>query len=174
MGIGIQVPYYWHDYNFYYGELGEPIPINFPLHIHKHFMLEPGGFVYKDREKDASDDSSRDFERRRVQMGIFSVARRQKTNFYGGFRIIYEHVRSVDYNTWNEGEDREETWETFLVPTIGGEYLFSDFFSFGGELGVKYLLASNSVDSDGSWWDTEVHYETVSKVYVRFYLPVKK
>ncbi len=167
VGIGIQVPYYWSDIYYF----GEQIPLYFPIQLGDRFMIEPALFFYKDKDKNP--DYTYVYEVVKLEIGLFGVLERARTHFYGGIRLTRNHRKSVRTYEDPLHDDKFQYWETLLTPTFGGEYFFSEIFSLGGELGVKYLLDSKTEDDD-DWYTThEEDQSTVTKVFMRFYFPGK-
>jgi len=74
------------------------------------------------------------------------------TNFYYGidFGVILSS-ESREYNDpFVESRDESKT-DFFIGPAVGGEYMFSDNFSLGGEIQINYIsIGSFDGDSDES------------------------
>ena len=165
VGIGIQVPFYWMD-RYYFGEA---IPLYFPIHLGDRFMIEPAIYFHRDQDKRSS--YTYIYEMNKLEIGLFSVIERARTHLYGGFRLTRTHSSAERIYDDSEDNVKSQFWDTFLTPTFGGEYFFSETFSLGGELGVQYLLESKTEDDDDYYNTNEEYHDTVSKLFIRFYLP---
>ena len=89
--------------------------------------------------------------------------------FYGGF---FKTFTSLDLDAQDEGDEFEEEFTKEVnspfgfIPAFGVEYYFSDNFSVGGEVGLRFTFAKGSFDwASGS--KTELSYSTITK-YIGF------
>ena len=128
-----------------------------------NFRFEPEVGYYKITEKE-SDLTSKSLS---FGIGALGMYQRNKVNIYGGLRFEYT-VSTSEYTSTTTGNQTAENKGTTIGPVVGAEYLFSQHFSIGGEIGGKYssLKTTNSQYSD----DSEASYIlTQTGLFLRFY-----
>lgn len=104
-----------------------------------------------------------------VGTGVYGMFQKGRTNFYGGLKFEYANI-SNEYIDWNTNDKMTEKVNRITVgPTIGAEYFFGRHFSFGGEIGLKYMSLTSK---DSQYGDSEVNQSyltTDSGLLLRFY-----
>lgn len=136
VGLGISLgkevvayAYYpWWLRYYYWGAPSIDFPsIYIPIMVSPKFRLEPEiGIWWLSR----SGYSNTIF---RISWGMFSVERKEKTNLYRGLRF---GVILRDGDT--------STTALFMGPALGGEYLFSNYFSLGGEAQLNFTYCTDA------------------------------
>ena len=117
----------------------------------QNFRLEPnfGYFsvsIDEDREYDNGDTRTQEFKSSNFRVGavIAYATAIASLNLYYGINIGIILSSASGEVTWrgsitaSESEDASKT-DFFVGPAIGGEYMFSDNFSLGGEIQVNYI-----------------------------------
>ncbi len=73
--------------------------------------------------------------------GVFKMKQVSKTNIYYGVRLSYMRIK--------ESNGFDYTFSTLgFGPGLGVEYFFSSHFSIGGEIGLRFMTASEDEYSD--------------------------
>ncbi|MEN8122387.1 MAG: outer membrane beta-barrel protein [Bacteroidota bacterium] len=130
-----------------------------------HFRLEPEiGFNYLNNKEEELKDKSI-----HVGIGVFGMFQKGKTNFYGGIKFEYANI-SNEYNDWNTGAKQTTKMKRLTIgPAIGAEFFFGEHFSFGGEIGLKYM----NLKSENNQFNVEDikqdYITTDSGLLLRFY-----
>ncbi|MEN8122282.1 MAG: outer membrane beta-barrel protein [Bacteroidota bacterium] len=129
------------------------------------FRIEPEiGFNYLN-------DKESELKAKSVHFGVggFTMYQKGKTNIYLGFRFEYANISNEYYN-WNTGGKlKEKTNRLSIGPAIGAEFFFGDHFSFGGEIGLKYMSLETNDSQSGSDYKKQEHITTDSGLLLRFY-----
>lgn len=117
------------------------VPVNkvvFTISPVKNFRLEPeiGFSSFNDRTNDLG------YKSLNIGIGGFGMYQVGKTNFYGGLRFEHagmsnEYVQSASTGRIIKGT--EKTSRVEIGPALGAEYFFGSHFSFGGEIGLRYM-----------------------------------
>jgi hypothetical protein len=131
-----------------------------------NFRLEPEiGFNYLNDKESELKDKSLNFG-----IGGYGMFQKGKTNIYGGLKFEYANISS-EYNDWNTGAKQTEKINRLSVgPAIGAEFFLGEHFSFGGEIGIKYMNLKSKDSQYGDDSDMEQDYITTdSGLLVRFY-----
>ena len=117
----------------------------------KNFRLEPnfGYFsvsIDEDRKYDNGDTRTQEFKSSNFRVGAviaYATAIASMKLYYGiNIGIILSSASSDDTRTgtFPESESNEASKTDFFVgPAIGGEYMFSENFSLGGEIQINYI-----------------------------------
>ena len=130
-----------------------------------NFRWEPEiGFNYlNDKESELKDKS--------IHFGIggFGMYQKGKTNIYGGLRFEYANI-SDEYNDWNSGDKQIAKINRLTIgPAIGAEFFFGEHFSFGGEIGLKYVSFKTSGYQSDNQNIKSNYITTDSGLLLRFY-----
>lgn len=145
-------------------ELTPANKIVFTITPNKNFRIEPElGFLHhKDKDAELVDKSIH------FGTGIYGMLQKGKTNIYGGIKCEYVKITN-EYEDWNTGEKHTiETKRSSIGPTIGVEYFFGKHFSFGGELGLKFMFLNSNDDRIDE--ESKQNYSTTdSGLLIRFY-----
>ncbi len=129
-----------------------------------NFRLEPeiGFNNLNNKESELKDKSVH------VGIGGYGMFQKGKTNFYGGLKFEYANI-STEYTDWNSDKQTDKIKRFTLGPAIGAEFFFGKHFSFGGEIGIKFMNLK-SKDSQNNDWDHKQNYITTdSGLLLRFY-----
>ena len=97
-------------------------------------------------------------------LGVFGQFQKANTNIYVGGRFGYDFIKYDSYN----GMETVTVKSTRISvgPIAGVEHFFSPHFSFGGELGLRYIMLRDDRSDD----DSEPNvFMTESGLFVRFY-----
>jgi len=95
----------------------------------------------------------------------------ESMNFYYGlvFGALFTSSSSENNYPGSTNNDESKT-DFFIGPAVGGEYMFNDHFSFGGEINVNYI-SIGQYDSDNSDYDiSQSAISTRGIIYVRWYV----
>ncbi|TLX76185.1 porin family protein [Labilibacter sediminis] len=140
--------------------------IVFTITPNNNFRLEPEiGFTQqKDKETDLKAKSTQ------VGIGAYGMLQKGKANFYGGLKLEHASISS-EYIHWDTDFKETEKLKRLAVgPVVGVEYFFGEHFSFGGEVGLKFM----DIESTDSQYNEDVnsnvsYVTTESGLLVRFY-----
>ena len=91
----------------------------------------------------------------------------ESMNFYYGidFGFIFSN-RNYTSSSSDESDSKSKT-DFFIGPAIGGEYLFIEHFSFGGEINLNYIsMGQYDSEMDISSWAMS----TRGLIYLRWYV----
>ncbi len=126
------------------------------------FRIEPEiGFVYFTQKY--WDDFNISVTGIQLGVGMFGMYQIEKTNIYYGGRFNYGRIKESSDAEWFESE----TYSVFSVgPALGVEYYFSNHFSIGGEISIKYKTFSE--DDYVDFFDEQV-ISTNTGLMLRFY-----
>lgn len=150
------------------GENFEPLspvlPVDFAnfsvIILSKNFRFEPtfGYYSYSHTSSSGSESSSSNF---RLGAVLAYANSKASMNYYYGIDI-----GAILSSQSSSSTDRSKT-DFYIGPAIGGEYMFSDNFSLGGEIQVNYIKLGNfDEDSDAS---TSL-VSTRGKIILRWYV----
>ena len=122
----------------------------------ENFRFEPtfGYFSTSSSSTSSSSGYTTDSKSSNLRLGtVLAYANSMESmNFYYGidFGVILSS-ESRDYtDPFIESRDESKT-DIFIGPAVGGEYMFSDNFSLGGEIQINYIsIGSFDGDSDES------------------------
>ena len=186
-GLGVSIV---DIYDFLSGAGYYATPLNpniiIPIFFSSGLKIEPSfGFIsYKNEIKSESQFSNqtRTNTQRNIQfaVGVFPLTKKDKFILYYGAHIGYIITSSESQmvTKFNDGSvDRDDDVVKgngyFFAPAIGGEYFFSDNFSIGGEIQLKYstVRQKERADEDTEYPDEEFSDRTSfrSLFIVRFY-----
>ncbi len=90
-------------------------------------------------------------------LGLFGMYQIEQTNIYYGVRTGFSFI-SMDDVYYDDDMTRFE-----IGPAVGAEYFFSNYFSIGGEISIRY----SSIDSGMS--ENETMMATNTGLLLRFY-----
>ncbi|MBI4647604.1 MAG: hypothetical protein HY738_13710 [Bacteroidia bacterium] len=127
-----------------------------PLTLHKNFRLEPEFSFFSLTRKfnvpitititERYKHISKQFA---VGGGIVPMVQLKRANITFGFRFIYHKYNFEEFKN-NDFIYRYEISAFNLAPFIGGEYLFGDHFSLGGEADFCFSIDGKSEEKVGS------------------------
>jgi hypothetical protein len=186
-GLGVTIV---DIYDYFSGTGYYATPLNpniiIPIFFSSGLKIEPNfGFIsYKNEIKNNSQTSNqtRTNIQRNVQfaVGIFPYTTKGKFILYYGAHIGYiitssenQWITKFNDGTVDRNDDVIKGNGYFFAPAIGGEYFFSDNFSIGGEVQLKYssVKQKERADEDTEYPDEEYSNRTSfrSLFIVRFY-----
>ena len=153
-----------------------------PINLTSRFRLEPevGGYRTSSTVTEFFGSASLDRKRMnsllRIGTGAFGLVTKEKFTLYYGGRVAYLRYRqSSQTGSFPESFTYPSIPAFSVAPTVGGEYFFSDYLSFGGEVQVTFISwsadsvprTSASIPSSISGTQTSTH----GALVLRFYLP---
>jgi hypothetical protein len=140
--------------------------IIFTITPSNNIRIEPeiGFSFYNDKENKLKDKTIH------LGLGGFGMYQKGKTNIYGGLRFEYSKFTN-EFNNWEtDATETEETNGIGIGPAIGVEYFFSQHFSIGGEIGIKFMNYNTTNSQYTSEEDSkESLLKTDSGLLLRFY-----
>lgn len=141
--------------------------IVFTVNTSNRFRMEPeiGVRFGKDDESGTRSSSIS------LGLGLLGMWQRSKVNFYGGFRFEYGGSSSTTEGNSGDGPTNKAT-RLGLGPALGAEYFLGENFSFGGEVGLKYVSMETSQDPESEYFiGGKSHFiATETGLFVRLYL----
>ena len=139
----------------------------------KNFLFEPNFGYYSTSWSytSSSSDNSQEYKTSNLRLGtvLAYVNTNESLNYYYGIDlgvILASESSESNYNGNSETTDKSKT-DFFIGPAIGGEYMFSNNFSLGGEIQVNYISFGNFND------DSDVSTSAISsrgKIILRWYV----
>lgn len=162
-----------------YGVLAPSTLISLVITPHKNFRVEPEIGYYSSKVYDISLKEDLADKSLHLGLGIYGMINKGATNIYLGFRAatvkFTEEFVNFDFPTTppfvlTTSKDELVSKQLLVGIVIGGEYLFSNHFSFGGEIGFKRsTYHSNTETGHNHNEDTTTYLLTDSGLFVRFY-----
>lgn len=138
----------------------------------KNFLFEPT-FGYSSTSHSYTSLSERKHERNfsnlRLGTVLAYVNTNESLNYYYGIDlgvILTSVSNESSYLGNTETSDQSKT-DFFIGPAIGGEYMFSNNFSLGGEIQVNYISFGNFGDNSD---DSISAISTRGKIILRWYV----
>jgi len=103
-------------------------------------------------------------------IGTFYQFNRNRTYLYTGIILELSNHKTVYYNMWPEEDDIRVARSYILGPAFGAEYFFSEHFSLGGEIGLKYIAyrSKNDPDDDDPYKEKRIITDTGIKLRIYF------
>ena len=138
----------------------------------KNFLFEPTfGYYSTSRSYTSSDENSQESKTSNLRLGtvLAYVNTNESLNYYYGIDlgvILTSESNESNYLGSTQTSDKSKT-DFFIGPAIGGEYMFSNNFSLGGEIQVNYISFGNFND------DSDVSTSAISsrgKIILRWYV----
>ena len=127
----------------------------------KHFRIEPEiGIISVKAEDD--DHPTTGFT---LGSGFYGMFNRNKVNFYTGLHLNYSRIKDYSYSG-------DELALSFIKvgPVLGAEYYFSENFSFGGQVALKFAFFNVKSDSDYTDDNQNTNYlMSETGLFVRFF-----
>jgi hypothetical protein len=166
---------------FVYGGIQELSVITLPVEFvdlsvtirSKNFLFEPT-FGYSSTSRSytsSSSDYSSDLNTSNLRLGtvLAYVNTNESLNYYYGIDLgVFLNSESLEINDNGITETRDKSKTDFFIgPAIGGEYMFSNNFSLGGEIQVNYIWIGNFND------DSNISSSAISsrgKIIIRWYV----
>ena len=173
-GLGLHMEQYkLSDMNTYtVGNFLNAAPANkiiMTINFNDNFRIEPQfGINWMNNKEENTKEKALFFS-----IGAFGMIQKYKTNFYGGVRFGYDTFfhEYPDIEEFDTGGQDERTFSRYIInPTIGVEYFVFKHFSFGGEIGLKYINVNRETDSSSLIENMNTdHFMTYSGLLLRFY-----
>ena len=134
----------------------------------KNFRFEPtlGYFNFSSTSSSGSESKFSNFRLGTVLAYATAIA---SLNVYYGIDIGVI-LSSESFNSSSPGSTSTDNSKTdfFIGPAIGGEYMFSDNFSLGGEIQINYISVGNfDDDSDASTTGVSSRGKIILRWYVK-------
>ncbi|MCX6223652.1 MAG: outer membrane beta-barrel protein [Bacteroidia bacterium] len=132
----------------------------------RSFRLEPelGLRFAKDQNSDNSSNC--------VYMGLGALGmfQRNNLNLYAGLRFEYGMI-NVNSKDYNGAKRTDETNRVTLGPVLGAEYYLGENFTFGGEVGFRYVSIGSTVSPKPTGYEDSKtsNFSTDTGLFVRFY-----
>jgi hypothetical protein len=113
--------------------------ILFIINPTQHFRIEPNiGFIFS-----LYRDGGYRSRTTNWGLGTYGMFQRGETNFYGGIKLDYAKITNEYLHLQTENWIISNVIKSFAVgPVVGAEFFFGEHFSFGGELGLKYMISN--------------------------------
>jgi hypothetical protein len=107
-------------------------------------------------------------------LGLFGMTQRNRLNIYGGARLEAATIKWEDKVYTGSGPytiQKTKAQRYSLSPVVGGEYFLADNFTFGGEVGLKFMAYKTVVTPSSSYnnEDDQTALTTETGLFVRFY-----
>jgi hypothetical protein len=140
----------------------------------KNFRFEPtlGYFSFSSSSTSSSSGYTSESSFSNVRLGAIVAYATSKgsMNFYYGIDIgvILSSQSSSSSAPGSMSTDESKT-DFFVGPAIGGEYMFSDNFSLGGEIQINYI-SIGEFDGDSQTDRSESAISSRGKIVLRWYL----
>jgi hypothetical protein len=112
-----------------------------------NFRIEPEIGFFRAKSKDESYESSS--SNIRFGIGLFHIKSFRKSKIHIGGRVGIIHM-SLSYESPYIGSNDSSKDDYFMGFATGGEYLFNEYISLGGEAQVNYIKLGNYDDDDNS------------------------
>ena len=139
----------------------------------KNFLFEPtfGYYSTTSSYTYSSSDNREEINTSNLRLGtvLAYVNTNESLNYYFGIDlgvVLTSHSSESNYFGSTESTDKSKT-DFFIGPAIGGEYMFSNNFSLGGEIQVNYISFGNF--NDDSDFSTSA-ISTRGKIIIRWYV----
>lgn len=123
--------------------------IYFPVMISPQVKLEPqfGLFRFHSEFEALGARAEQNSTVLRLGAGLFYVFQpRESVRAYIGPRVFF--IRTSTSAEFDGGDEDESATDLGLGPALGGEYLFSNHFSLGGEFQFNYVSLGDPEDSN--------------------------
>jgi len=160
IGIGVIFNDIWQDI-FY----NENIPtIYIPIDMNGKFRIEPELSYYTASTED--DNYTRDESSLRIGLSVFGLKQYEKVRIYYGLRFAYLSLSQK--RTYSDDTRESEASRLNLGPAIGAEYLFTDHFSLGAEVGFSFTLKVDTEGDDTLYYNQNIN-GSRTKIFIRFY-----
>jgi hypothetical protein len=137
----------------------------------KNYRFEPTLGYFSVSSSNNSSGYSSESKSSNLRLGtVLAYANEIKSvNFYYGIDfgvILSSESRESSFPGGSESTDESKT-DFFIGPVVGGEYMFSDNFSLGGEIQINYISIGNfDDDSDAS----TSAFSSRGKIILRWYV----
>jgi hypothetical protein len=143
----------------------------------KNFRFEPtlGYFSVSSSSTSSSSGTTTDTKSSNVRLGTILAYANAKgsMNFYYGIDfgvILSSESRESSFPPPSFSQSTDESKTDFFVgPVIGGEYMFSDNFSLGGEIQINYI-SIGQFDGDSQVDVSESAISSRGKIILRWYV----
>jgi hypothetical protein len=139
-----------------------------PIRISPGFRIEPEFGLWRYSYSRDGGDRKSTYTVLSLGCGIFPMTNKGKVNIYYGGRLGFLSISESYKNKWDghiETDDDSKT-DFYIGPVIGGEYLFTDHLSLGGEVQLNYTSYGRyNEDVDVS----ESLISTKTLIFVRWY-----
>jgi hypothetical protein len=124
-----------------------------PINVSSKLRIEPeiGFFTVTSEDKTPTqNEKNKDYsDQFHFGIGIFSLKNLVSYHLYYGARLGYIHFSSYNENDMGYTiRDESSSSGFFIAPTMGGEYLFNNHFSLGGEVQVRFTSLSGEEKND--------------------------
>ena len=138
----------------------------------KNFLFEPTfGYYSTSRSYTSSAERKQETNSSNLRLGtvLAYVNTNESLNYYYGIDlgvILASESIESNYLGSTQTSDKSKT-DFFIGPAIGGEYMFSNNFSLGGEIQVNYISFGNFND------DSDISTSAISsrgKIILRWYV----
>lgn len=133
----------------------------------RNFRLEPEIGI------NFSKNTTSKLEAKSVHFGLggFGMFQKGKANFYGGLRFeiaVISNERLI-YSYYSPEKFTEKTNRITIGPSFGAEYFFGEHFSFGGEIGLKFMKINTNIEELQESEEKAENITTDSGLLIRFY-----
>jgi hypothetical protein len=156
VGFGVGIG---HGFSFIGSDLSVlALPIDFAdfsvIIRGESFRFEPTFGYFSTSSSSTSSGTTTDSKSSNLRLGMVLAYASAKgsMNFYYGidFGVIFSSESRESSTPGPTSRDESKT-DFFIGPAVGGEYMFSDNFSLGGEIQINYIsIGSYDSDSDES------------------------
>ena len=123
-----------------------------PIQITNRLRIEPEIGVFRhSREEPGAIDVDYSVSTFEIGLGVFPQTLQQNFRLYYGLRVGYVAMEEEAKQTTSVRGTEVTATATqdadgfFLAPAVGGEYLFSDRFSLGGEVQFRHISVEGDV-----------------------------
>ena len=119
-----------------------------PIQLTNRLRLEPEIGFFHDSHREPFDNHLTAFV---VGVGVLPQILQQNFRLYYGIRVGYLRTREEEVHEVFRGGTETETQTVdgfFVAPTVGGEHLFSNRFSLGGEVQVRHTSVKGDHEGD--------------------------
>ena len=115
------------------------------LNLYERFKIEPEFGLYLSESKDNWRETGTI-----TGISTFYLFNKNRTTLYTGIVFELSNLSTVYFNIQPEEDDVRVVRSYILGPAFGMEYFFSEHFSLGGEIGLKYIAyrSINVTDND--------------------------
>ncbi|PJA53470.1 MAG: hypothetical protein CO167_07285 [Candidatus Marinimicrobia bacterium CG_4_9_14_3_um_filter_48_9] len=141
------------------------VPIDFGT-----WKLEPF-FSYYNSTSTQNDGDEYSTTVKNLGLGLFWKTNFIKTSIFYGVRVgTYSDIYSREYKNYPEDNYENSLKGTYVAPTVGGEYFFSNHFSLGGEISFERLISKQTSNNSPYYEPTELlTYNTNPHITLRYY-----